>query len=412
MSARESVAVVSRALAAVLLAATLPAAAAAQVAVRAETLHTSAGAPIADGVVLIGANGKIEQVGPAASIPVPAEYRLVRASVATPGLVDAHSVVGLAGAMNQPHDQMQVETSAPVQPELRAIDAYNARDPLVAWLRSHGVTTIHTGHAPAALVSGQTMIVKTVGDEVDDAVVVPFAMIATTFGEDGLAAAGKSPGTRAKAVAVLRGELLKAKEYVAKQDGPEDKRPARDLRMDALGRVIRKEIPLLVTAQRVSDIEAALRVAHEFGIRVILDGGAESYLVVDRLKKAAVPVILHPTMARAGGDLENMSMETASVLRKAGVPFALQGGYETYVPKTRLVLWEAALAAARGLSQGDALAAITIDAARLIGLADRVGSLEPGKDGDVALFDGDPFEYATHVTGVIIDGKVVPGEEP
>jgi imidazolonepropionase-like amidohydrolase len=412
VSARESVAVVSRALAAVLLAATLPAAAAAQVAVRAETLHTSAGAPIADGVVLIGANGKIEQVGPAASIPVPAEYRLVRASVATPGLVDAHSVVGLAGAMNQPHDQMQVETSAPVQPELRAIDAYNARDPLVAWLRSHGVTTIHTGHAPAALVSGQTMIVKTVGDEVDDAVVVPFAMIATTFGEDGLAAAGKSPGTRAKAVAVLRGELLKAKEYVAKQDGPEDKRPARDLRMDALGRLIRKEIPLLVTAQRVSDIEAALRVAHEFGIRVILDGGAESYLVVDRLKKAAVPVILHPTMARAGGDLENMSMETASVLRKAGVPFALQGGYETYVPKTRLVLWEAALAAARGLSQGDALAAITIDAARLIGLADRVGSLEPGKDGDVALFDGDPFEYATHVTGVIIDGKVMPGEEP
>jgi imidazolonepropionase-like amidohydrolase len=256
------------------------------------------------------------------------------------------------------------------------------------------------------------MIVKTVGDEVDDAVVVPFAMIATTFGEDGLAAAGKSPGTRAKAVAVLRGELLKAKEYVAKQDGPEDKRPARDLRMDALGRLIRKEIPLLVTAQRVSDIEAALRVAHEFGIRVILDGGAESYLVVDRLKKAAVPVILHPTMARAGGDLENMSMETASVLRKAGVPFALQGGYETYVPKTRLVLWEAALAAARGLSQGDALAAITIDAARLIGLADRVGSLEPGKDGDVALFDGDPFEYATHVTGVIIDGKVMPGEEP
>ncbi len=313
--------------------------------------------------------------------------------------------------MNQPHDQMQVETSAAVQPELRAIDAYNARDPLVLWLRSHGVTTIHTGHAPAALVSGQTMVVKTLGDEVEDAVIVPLAMIATTLGEDGLAASGKPPGTRAKAVAVLRAELLKAKEYAVKQAGPEDKRPARDLRLEALGRVIRKEIPLLVTAQRVIDILAALRVAEEFDIHIVLDGAAESYLVLDRLKKAGVPVILHPTMARAGGDLENMSMETASVLRKAAVPFALQGGYETYVPKTRLVLFEAALAAARGLSAEQALAAITIDAARIVGVGDRVGSLEPGKDGDVALFDGDPFEYTTHVTGVVIDGKVLDGEQ-
>ena len=103
-------------------------------------------------------------------------------------------MVGLAGYANQPHDQMQVETSAPMQPELRAIDAYNARDPLVGWLREHGVTTLHTGHAPAALVSGQTMIVKTRGDEVDEAVVTPVAMIAVTLGQDGLAGEGKSPG--------------------------------------------------------------------------------------------------------------------------------------------------------------------------------------------------------------------------
>jgi imidazolonepropionase-like amidohydrolase len=379
----------------------------AQLAVRAAMLHTAAGAPIADGVVLVGADGRIEKVGPAASVPVPDGYRVLRAAVATPGLVDAHSVVGLAGAMNQPHDQMQVETSAPVQPELRAIDAYNARDPLVEWLRTHGVTTVHTGHAPAALVSGQTMVVKTRGGEVDEAVIVPEAMIAATLGADGLGASGKSPGTRAKSVAMLRAELIKAREYVAKQAGPEDKRPARDLRLEALGRVIRREIPLLVTAQRVSDILAALRVADEFGIRVVLDGAAEAYMVTDRLKAAGVAVILHPTMARPGEDLDNLSMETASVLRKAGVPFALQSGYEGYVPKTRLVLFEAALAAARGLTPAEALAAVTIDAARIIGVDKRVGSLEPGKDGDVALFDGDPFEYTSHVTAVVIDGKVV-----
>jgi imidazolonepropionase-like amidohydrolase len=384
--------------------------AAAQVAVRAGTLHTSNGAPIQDGIVVIGADGKIEKVGPASSIQVPQGYTVLQAAVATPGLVDAHSVVGLAGVLNQPHDQMQVESSAPIQPELRAIDAYNARDPLVAWLRSHGVTTLHTGHAPAALVSGQTMVAKTRGDEVDDAVIVPVAMIAATLGPDGLGAAGKSPGTRAKSVALLRAELLKAQDYAAKQAGAEDKRPARDLRLEALARVLEKEVPLLVTAERATDILGALRVAEEFGIRLVLDGAAESYLVLDRIKAARVPVILHAPMARSGGDRENASMETASVLRKAGIPFALQSGYESYVPKTRVVLFEAAIAAARGLTPSQALDAITIDAARIAGVDARVGSLEPGKDGDVALFDGDPFEYTSHVTHVIIDGRILDGE--
>ena len=126
--------------------------ASAQVAVRGETVHTMAGAAIKDGVVLVGKDGKIERVGPAASVRIPTGYKLLRAKVVTPGLVDAHSVVGLAGYLNQPHDQMQLETSSAIQPELRAIDAYNARETLVEWLRIHGVTTVHTGHAPGALV--------------------------------------------------------------------------------------------------------------------------------------------------------------------------------------------------------------------------------------------------------------------
>jgi imidazolonepropionase-like amidohydrolase len=381
--------------------------ASAQVAVRADTVHTMAGPAIADGIVLVGADGKIERVGRAADVRVPAGYRTLRARVVTPGLIDAHTVVGLSGMLNQPHDQMQLERSAPLQPELRAVDAYNAREALVEWLRRHGITTLHTGHGPGALISGQTMIVKTRGDEVDEAVVEPMAMIAVTLGDAGLAEGDRAPGTRAKAVALLRGELLKARDYLSKREGPEDKRPARDLRLDALTQVLKKERPLLVTAHRATDIGNALRVAREFDIPIVLDGAAEAYLVTDSIKAAGVPVIVHPTMMRAFGETENLSMETASRLRAAGIPFALQSGYESYVPKTRVVLFEAALAAARGLTPEQALAAVTIDAARILRIEGRVGSLEAGKDGDLALFDGDPFEYTSHVTGVVIDGRVV-----
>ena len=129
------------------------------------------------------------------------------------------------------------------------------------------------------------------------------------------------------------------------------------------------------------------------------------------LFRSGVPVILHPTMKRSGsGETENASFETAATLRAAGIPLALQSGYESYVPKTRVVLFEAAVASAHGLSPEQALAAVTIDAARILGVADRVGSLEPGKDADIALYDGDPLEYTTHCTAVLVDG-VVASEE-
>jgi imidazolonepropionase-like amidohydrolase len=267
---------------------------------------------------------------------------------------------------------------------------------------------MNTGHGPGALISGQTMIVKTRGETVDEAVVVPTAMVAATLGSDALGAAGKSPGTRAKEVAMLREEFLKAQQYEAKRaSAPEDKKPALDLHLEALARVLRREIPLLVTTHRANDILTALRLAKEFNIRLVLDGAAESYLVADQIKAAGVPVILHPTMERSDGDAENLSFETASALRAAGIPFALQSGYEGYVPKTRIVLFEAAIAAANGLSFDQALASITIDAAKILGVDGKVGSLEVGKDGDVALYDGDPFEYTSHAIAVVIEGRVV-----
>ena len=378
-------------------------------AIRGRIIHTMAGDPIPDGVVVV-TDGRIVAVGPAATTAVPADARVLEAAVVTPGLIDAHCVVGLSGYLNQDQDQDQLDATEPVQPELRAVDAYNSRERLVEWVRGFGVTTLHTGHAPGTLVSGQTMVVKTAATAV---VLKPTAMVAVTLGDAGRAQGEKkAPGTRAKSVAMLRTELARGVEYRRKQADPDpEKRPALDLRLEALARIVAGEWPLLVTADRATDIEAALRVAEEFGIRIVLDSAAESHLLVDRIRAAGVPVILHPTMKRAGsGETENASFETAATLRKAGIPVALQSGYESYVPKTRVVLFEAGVASANGLTIPEALATITIDAARILGVADRIGSLEPGKDADLALFDGDPFEYTTHCTGVVIDGAVVANE--
>ena len=304
-------------------------------------------------------------------------------------------------------DQDQLELSTAIQPQLRAVDAYNAREELVAYLRSFGVTTVHTGHGPGALASGQTMIVKTRGDTVDEAVVEPLTMIAFTLGP-GVSSRYKSPGTRAKGVAMLRADLIKAQRYVEKQGGDDPaKRPDPDLELDALAKVLRREVPALVTAQTATEIMTALRLQKEFGFDLVLDGAAEAYLVLDEIRAAGVPVLLHPTMVRPGGELENAAFDTAAKLRDAKIPFAFQSGYESYVPKTRVVLFEAAIAAANGLTFDQALAAITIDAARIVGVDQRVGSLEQGKDADLALFDGDPFEYTSRVCGVVIEGEVV-----
>lgn len=390
------------------LAGALPGALESQLAVRADTLYTMAGAPLTPGVVLVGKDGKVEKVGSPSAVRIPKGYRTLTAKVATPGLVDAHSVVGLSGALNVPHDQDQLEVSDPIQPELRAVDAYDAQETLVAWLRGFGVTTLHTGHGPGALMSGQTMVVKTRGATVRDALVDSATMVAMTLGPQvSDRFRGSAPGTRAKSVAMLRAAFIRAREYAARQGRADSVPPARDLELEAIGRVLDGTWPALITAHGVSEILAALRLQREFGFRLVLDGAAESYMVQDEIRAAGIPVILHPPMLDNQGEARSASLETASRFRAAGIPFALQSGYSSYVPKTRVILFEAAVAAANGLTREQALAAVTIDAARIIGQDRRVGSLEPGKDGDLALFDGDPFEYTSHVCAVVIEGVVV-----
>ena len=375
----------------------------AQIAIKGETVYTMNGAPITNGVVLIK-DGKIERVGTASSVNIPSDYEVHEAKVVTPGLIDAHSVVGLAGYMNQDHDQDQLETSSAIQPELRAIDAYNAQEKLVEYLRSNGITTVHTGHGPGALISGQTMIVKTAGETVEEAVIEPAKMLAFTLGNN-MSRAISKPGTRSKGIAMLRQTFIKAQDYLEKRESGDDY--SKDLGMEALADLLDGKLTALVTVHKANDIMTALRLQEEFGFPMVLDGVAESYLVLDEIKESGFPVMVHPTMTRTYGDAKNASMETAGKLYKAGILTAFQSGYEGYVPKTRVVLFEAGVAAANGLGKENALKMLTIDAAKLLGIDNRVGSLQKGKDADIAMFDGDPLEYTTHVSGVIINGKKV-----
>ena len=386
-----------------------PVSAASVLAVRARTVRPVVGQPIADGVVVVR-DGKIVAVGSASRTSIPDGAEVLDAAVVIPGLVDAHTVVGLTGVLNQPHDQDQLERSEPIQPELRAIDAYNVRDDLVGWVRSFGVTTIHAGHAPGSLVSGQTMIAKTRGNTVEEAVIVPEAMVATTFGDAAMhpdREKGKAPGTRSKVVAMLRQELIRAQEYGVKRKGTDaSKLPERNLRLEALGQVLAQELPLLVTVHRHQDILSVLRVAREFKIRVVLDGAAEAHLVLDDIKAAGVAVLPHPPMQRAWGEMENATMELASRLDAAKIPFAFHSGFESYVPKTRVALFEAAIGAAYGLGPDRALEAATIEAARILGIEKRVGSIEVGKDADVAIWSAHPFSVYSSAETTIIDGEV------
>lgn len=377
----------------------------AQIAVKGETIYTVTGETIKNGIILIE-NGKITKVGTASKVKIPNNFKIHEGKVVTPGLVDAHATVGFSGIYNKKDDQMQLDKSSPIQPELRAIDGYNPKEQLIAYLNSKGVTTVHTGHGPGAAISGQTCVAKTHGETVDQVILDDATMMAMTIGPS-VRRNFKSPGTTAKEIAMLRTELIKAQEYQGKMLNTDvTKHPSRNLKMEALVELLEGKMKALITVNSSNSIMTAIRLADEFKLKLVIDGGAESYLLIDEIKASKAEVILHPTKARGWGDMKNMSWETAAKLTEAGIPVAIQSGFEAYVPKTRVILYEAAISVASGLSFEDGLKSITINAAKIIGQENRIGSIEKGKDADIVIFDGDPFEYLTHVCTVITNGKI------
>lgn len=392
--------------------------------VQAKKILTAAGKTIEDGTVVC-VDGKIKAVGKTAEMNIPVDAKILKCEIVMPGMVDVRTCVGLSGILNIKQDSDQLESSSPLQPELRAIDAYNPREELVEYIRSFGVTTVHTGHAPGELISGQTLIAKTIGNTVEESLLIDGRAIAATLGEGSTKAGKQSPGTRGKQMAMLRALLIEAQEYKSKLAKQTEAKPdkekdtnkdkpsepiSRNLKLEALVDVLAGKKALMITADRAQDIASAIRLANEFKIKLWLDSAADAHLMIPEIKAAAIAVLLHPSMARASGAKENLSFQTAAKLHAAGIPFAIQGGFEAYVPKVRVILFEAAVAAAHGLSFEAAIESITISPAKILGIQDRVGSIEVGKDADLALFDGDPFEYTTHCVGVVINGQLVSKE--
>lgn len=379
----------------------IPGVAEAQHAILGDKVYPVSDDPIENGVVLVE-DGRILAVGSQDDVSIPNHFERHEAGVVTPGFIDARSVVGLNGIYNVSDDQEALETSSPIQPELRAFDAYNPREELVDWVRSLGVTTVHTGHAPGATMSGQTMVIKTHGNSVGEAIMDSVHTVSVSLGPV-VGRVFSSPGTRSKNVAMLRQELIRAQEY--RENGG-----SRDIGMDVLGQILDGEVRAMIMAQQAPEIMTALRIADEFDIDIYLSGAAEAYEVKEYIAEAGVPVIIHPTMVRTGGSTENASFETAGKLHEAGIPVYFQSGYEGYVPKTRLVHYEAAIAVRNGFPREAAIESLTLGAAQLLGVDHRIGTLEAGKDADIALFEDDPFEYTSRTCKVFINGEIVSDE--
>jgi imidazolonepropionase-like amidohydrolase len=381
-----------------------------RLAISAGRIHTATHGTILDGVIVIE-DGKIRAIGRRSDVTIPEGTRLLTAADITPGFIDANTVVGLSGMLNTPADQDQDETTDPNQADCRVLDGFNPNEPLLQFIRQQGVTIVQGCPGRANVIAGQAGIFKTAGHSIDQMTLRFPSAIVMNLGEIPKGTyPNKYPNTRMGVAGLIRTALTQAQENVRKKDSAkeEDKRPARNPKIEALEPVLKGEIPVLFAAHRANDIETALRIAREYHLKPVLTLATEGYLVADSIAAAKVPVVAHPTMQRIGSlETYNTYLGNAAALAGRGIPLAIGTSYEGYVPKQRVLRYEAAMAAVNGLGFEGALKAITIDAARLLGLDKRYGSLDSGKQADIVLFDGDPFENRTHVLYTIMDGRVV-----
>ena len=327
-----------------------------------------------------------------------------------PGFVEAHSHIGLDGYATGPVGMDYNEMNAICCPPLRAIDGINPMDPSFEYARNAGVTTVCTGPGSANVLGGTFTAIKTVGKRVDKMIVKKEVAMKCAFGENPKRVYNaKTDSCRMTTAAILRDALSKAKRYAAKLDAAGDdvtKQPAFDMKLEALLPVLRGELPLKAHAHQADDIFTAIRIAEEFGVKLTLEHVTEGHLIVDELAQTNYPMAVGPTMSHASKvELKNKSWTTPGVLAKAGcqVSIITDNGV---IQQENLPLC-AGMAVKAGMDPFQALQAITINPAKHIGIADRVGSLEVGKDADLVITDGCPFEISTVVKQVLIDGKVV-----
>ena len=357
------------------------------------------------------ADGKIAAIGSGLTAPADAAVFDADGLAVYPGFVDAHTHIGLDGYGIGYEGCDYNEMNDIWTPQLRAIDGINPRDPSLGDARRAGVTCVCTGPGSANVLGGTFLAMKTVGDRVDNMVVRDPVAMKCAFGENPKRCyRDKCDSTRMSTAAFLRGALMQARDYGARKqaaNGDVTKMPAYNQKLEALLPVLAREIPLKAHAHQANDIFTALRIAREFNLRLTLEHVTEGHLIVDELaKEKDVPMAVGPSLTFASKyELQNKSWATPGVLAKAGCHVSIITD-NSGIPQQYLPLC-AGMAIKAGMDPFDALKAITLNPAEHIGVADRVGSLEVGKDADVVITAGSPFEVMTPVKAVFIDGNRV-----
>ena len=370
-------------------------------------IKTMEGRDFADGYIEIR-DGKIAALGDMKDCPrMEGQVLDVEGSLVMPGIIEAHCHMGITEEKKGMEGDDCNENVNPVTPYLRAIDAINPMDAAFRDAMQAGITSAMIGPGSANVVGGQFAFVKTHGRCIDDMIVKAPAAMKVAFGENpkvNYSGQGVSPSTRMAIAALLREELTKAQAYREKQE--KNSGEEKDFRYECWLPVLRGEIPLKAHAHRADDILTAVRIAREFHLRMTLDHCSEGHLIIEELKTAGFPAIVGPDMAsRNKIEVQNMAFKTAGLLSEHGILTAVTTDHP--VSKIQFLPVCAGLAVKAGMSPEEGLRSITINAAKICGVDERVGSLAPGKDADIAIFTGNPTEVFTRTLYTLIDGEIV-----
>jgi imidazolonepropionase-like amidohydrolase len=369
------------------------------------------GEPIESGTVLV-ADGKIVAVGD--DVAVPDGVRVIDAagSWVLPGFIEAHGHVGVHEEAEGWAGSDTNEMTDPVTAHVRAIDAINPADLGFRDAVAGGVLAVNVNPGSGNPIGGQTVAIKCWGRTVDEMLLRQPSGLKSALGENPKRVYGeqkKTPSTRLGVAAVIRGAFVDAGNYLARIDAerqkPETERKPvdRDLKLEALGRVLRREIPWRQHCHRADDIATAMRIAAEFGYDLVIDHGTEAHLVADLLAARNIPVVIGPLFtSRSKVELRNRSLANPGKLAAAGVTIAITTDHP--VVPINFLIHQASLAVKHGLDRDTALRALTINPARIAGIDDRLGSLEPGKDADLVVWSGDPLDVFSRVQRALVDG--------
>lgn len=357
--------------------------------------------------------GKIVAIGEQVAASADAEVIDGSGKVVAPGLIDAHTHLGISEEGIGWEGRDTNELTDPVTPHLRAADAINPEEMGIREAAAGGITTAVVLPGSGNVIGGLGIALKTYGTIVDRMALRNPCGLKVAFGENPKRVYGdqkKMPSTRMGTAALLREALVRSQNYLRKlelaKDDP-DKAPDRDLRLETVALVLRREIPLLAHCHRADDLITALRIAEEFQVDIVLQHATEAHRIVDVLVERKVPCVVGPTFGTRGKvETKEKTFATPGILARAGVPVAICSDHGV-TPSSYLRLY-AALAVSEGMSERDALRAMTIWPAQITGIAHRVGSLEPGKDADLALYNGDPLELNARPELVLIDGQRIP----